>query len=107
VAAARPVREHDRVVTTFTDGVVLIRPLAISDAESHFAGEDDEMIRWLSGGRSTLESNRVFIADTLRMWAAGGPQFVFGVRWRCGSADRAGPVPARRREVLRDHRVAR
>src|SRR4051794_20594145 len=64
------------MTTTFSDGVVLIRPLAVSDAEVHFAGEDDELVRWLSGGRSTLESNRAFIADTLRMWRAGGPQFV-------------------------------
>jgi RimJ/RimL family protein N-acetyltransferase len=85
------------MTTTFSDGVVLIRPLAVSDAEVHFAGEDDELVRWLSGGRSTLESNRAFIADTLRMWRAGGPQFVFGIRW-AATDEPAGTVDARTRE---------
>jgi 8-oxo-dGTP diphosphatase len=97
VASAGPVRQHDRVLSTFSDGVVLIRPLAVSDAEAHFAGEDDEMIRWLSGAPSTLESNRDFIADTLRMWAAGGPQFVFGVRW-AATDELVGTIDARTRE---------
>ena len=41
-----------------TDGVVALRPFTIEDADVHFDGEDDEMVRWLSGGRSTRERTR-------------------------------------------------
>jgi RimJ/RimL family protein N-acetyltransferase len=82
------------VTVSLTDGVVLIRPLAVSDAEVHFAGEDDEIVHWLTGGRSTLDSNRAFIADSLRMWQDDGPQFVFGIRL-AGSDHLVGTVDAR------------
>jgi hypothetical protein len=39
-----------------TDGVVFLRPLTAEDAAEHLAGEDEEMAKWLSGGRSTLEN---------------------------------------------------
>jgi RimJ/RimL family protein N-acetyltransferase len=68
------------VEPTLSDGVVLIRPMDVADAEAHVAGEDDEIVRWLTGARGTLASNRAWIASTHEWWAAGGPQFVFGIR---------------------------
>jgi hypothetical protein len=41
-------------IPKLTDGVVFLRPLCAEDAAEHLAGEDDEMAKWLSGGRSTL-----------------------------------------------------
>jgi RimJ/RimL family protein N-acetyltransferase len=77
-----------------SDGVVLIRPLAVGDAEVHHAGEDDEIVRWLTGGRSTVPSNRVFIADSLELWRNDGPQFVFGVR-RADNDELTGTIDVR------------
>jgi RimJ/RimL family protein N-acetyltransferase len=41
-----------------TDGVVALRSYLLDDADAHFEGEDDDMVRWLSGGRSTRERTR-------------------------------------------------
>jgi hypothetical protein len=81
VVAVGPVREHGRHERSLTDGVVLIRPLAVSDAVVHFAAEDDEIVRWLTGGRSTREATA---PSSPARWADDGPQFVFGIRVRAG-----------------------
>lgn len=41
---------------------ITLRPLTDADIEAHNAGEDDEVIRWLSGRASTVESTRRHIA---------------------------------------------
>jgi len=54
---------------TLTDGVVRLRPLDVGDAEAQVAGEDEEMVRWLSGGRRPVERQRAFLASAARAWA--------------------------------------
>jgi hypothetical protein len=51
------------MVADLTDGVIFLRPLHPEDALDHLAGEDDEMAKWLSGGRSTLATVQGYIAS--------------------------------------------
>jgi RimJ/RimL family protein N-acetyltransferase len=62
-----------------TDGVIFLRPLTAEDAVEHLAGEDEEMARWLSGGRSTLANAEKAIFNWQHNWQTGGPRRAFGV----------------------------
>lgn len=62
-----------------TDGVVFLRPLRPEDAVEHLAGEDDEIAKWLSGGRSTLASVQGYIASCEQNWLNDGPRRAFGI----------------------------
>jgi RimJ/RimL family protein N-acetyltransferase len=62
-----------------TDGVIMLRCLADHDAAAHLAGEDDDLIRWLSGGPGSLERLLPWIHDNREQWATGGPRRNFGV----------------------------
>ena len=64
---------------TYTDGVVEIRPMTPDDVDAHVAGDDEEQIRWLSGGPSTRESSLAWIQRNMDYWSMGGPIFNFGV----------------------------
>ena len=62
-----------------TDGVIFLRPLTAEDAVEHLAGEDEEMAKWLSGGRSTLANVEKAILNWQQNWQTGGPRRAFGV----------------------------
>ena len=62
-----------------TDGVIFLRPLTAEDAVEHLAGEDEEMSKWLSGGRSTLANVEKAIHNWQQNWQTGGPRRAFGV----------------------------
>ncbi|HEY2117327.1 MAG TPA: GNAT family protein [Candidatus Angelobacter sp.] len=62
-----------------TDGVIFLRPQSAEDAADHLAGEDEEMAKWLSGGRSTLSGVEAFIRNNQESWRNGGPRRAFGV----------------------------
>jgi len=64
---------------SLTDGVIGLRPMTGDDAVAHLAQEDEETVRWLSGGASTPESVRAWIARAADSWAAGGPVFLFAI----------------------------
>lgn len=51
----------------------------MEDAADHLAGEDDEMAKWVSGGRSTMASVRAFIDRSQQSWRNGGPRRPFGI----------------------------
>lgn len=68
---------------TFTDSVIFLRPLTPEDAADHLAGEDDEMAKWVSGGRSTPATVATFIESNLENWRTGGTRRAFGV-FECG-----------------------
>ncbi|MET0692345.1 MAG: GNAT family N-acetyltransferase [Propionibacteriaceae bacterium] len=63
-----------------SDGVISLDPLRASDAEEHLRGEDEELQRWLSGGKSTIEGVRAYLGKVDRQWQARGPVFHFAVR---------------------------
>jgi RimJ/RimL family protein N-acetyltransferase len=63
-----------------TDGTVTLTPLGPGDFDAHLAGEDEEMVRWLSGGRATPEGLRAYLERCEQWWARGGPFHNFGIR---------------------------
>lgn len=62
-----------------TDNIITLRPFIQEYAEEHFAGEDEEQVKWLSGGRGSLEGVRKWIEKNQKSWEAGGPVFNFAV----------------------------
>lgn len=71
-------------IPKLTDGVIFLRPLNAEDAADHLAGEDEEMAKWLSGGRSTPAAVDAFIRNNQESWRNGGPRRAFGV-FNCAS----------------------
>lgn len=59
--------------------VVELRALTVADAEAHLAGEDDATVRWLSGGRSTLEGTRRYLEHLAESARRGTGKQGFGV----------------------------
>ena len=72
-----------------TDGIIFLRPQDAGDAAAHLAGEDDEMAKWVSGGRSTPAGVEAFIRKNQESWRSGGPRRSFGV-FDCASNRLAG-----------------
>ena len=72
-----------------TDGVIFLRPQRMEDAADHLAGEDEEMAKWVSGGRSTPATVEAFIRNNQESWRNGGPRRAFGV-FDCASNRLAG-----------------
>lgn len=62
-----------------TDGVISINPMAPDDASAHLAGEDEAAVRFLSGGRSTMESVLSWIECCRESWERSGPVRCFGI----------------------------
>ena len=67
-------------VPVLTDGVILLSCLSRQDAAQHRAGEDEDQIRWLSGGPGSMDSVLRWIDDNRAQWRSGGPRRHFGVR---------------------------
>ncbi|MFG2551110.1 GNAT family N-acetyltransferase [Streptomyces sp. NPDC048581] len=63
-----------------SDGIVDLSPLCPDDAEAHLAGEDEALVRWLSGGPSTRAGVDAYIRHCQEQWDAGGPLRAFGIR---------------------------
>lgn len=61
------------------DGIITLRPFVLADAKAHLAGEDSEQIKWLSGGKSTLEDVKNWITKNQNYWENDGPIFNFAV----------------------------
>ncbi len=66
-------------IASLTNGVIQLRPLTQADAAAHLAGEDEEMAKWLSGGRSTAATVQTAIDKFEEQWRTGGPRRAFGV----------------------------
>lgn len=58
---------------------VTLRPFELADAETHLQGEDEEQIKWLSGGKGTLEGVKKWILKNQDYWKKGGPIFNFAI----------------------------
>ncbi|QYX82525.1 GNAT family N-acetyltransferase [Streptomyces akebiae] len=63
-----------------SDGTVTVSPLRPDDAEAHLAGEDDALVRWLSGGPSTPEGVEAYLRHCREQWETAGPLRAFGIR---------------------------
>ncbi|WP_245573138.1 GNAT family N-acetyltransferase [Amycolatopsis benzoatilytica] len=55
-------------------------PIHPDDAEAHLAGEDAELVRWLTGGLGTLSGTRMYFQYCQEEWAVDGPLRGFGIR---------------------------
>jgi RimJ/RimL family protein N-acetyltransferase len=62
-----------------TDGAIILRPFRLEYAEAHLAGDDEENIRWLSGGVSTMDTVRNFILKSQQYWENDGPIYTFAI----------------------------
>ena len=72
-----PIRLPDRL----TDGVVVLDPFRLDDAEAHWRGDDAEMRRRFDAVRpATLEETRGVMRRWIACRAAGGPQFPYAIR---------------------------
>lgn len=65
---------------SLTDGVVELRPLTVVDAVEHWAGQDEELDRWLNGGPGSPMGTLNWLRRREQYWRAGGPVFAFGIR---------------------------
>ncbi|MFG2630185.1 GNAT family N-acetyltransferase [Streptomyces sp. NPDC048473] len=63
-----------------SDGVVTLSPLRLDDVDAHLAGEDEQLVRWLSGGPGTRAGVEKYIVHCMEQWAADGPLRAFGIR---------------------------
>ncbi|SEB51041.1 Protein N-acetyltransferase, RimJ/RimL family [Paramicrobacterium humi] len=61
------------------DGVVMLRPLTMADADAHLAGQDVEYVTWLDGADGTEATEKRRLADAEKAWEAGGPTFAFAI----------------------------
>src|SRR4051812_49889283 len=69
-----------------TDGIIFLRPLTPEDAADHLAGEDEEMVKWVSGGGSTLATVEAFFQNNQGSWRSGGSPrvlWVFDFEGKC------------------------
>ncbi|MEU5840198.1 GNAT family N-acetyltransferase [Streptomyces diacarni] len=63
-----------------SDGMITLSPLRLDDAEAHLAGEDEQLVRWLSGGPGTREGVEAYIRHCQEQWDTSGPLRAFGIR---------------------------
>lgn len=70
---------------TLSDDVVVLSPLGWDDVEPHLAGEDAELVRWLSGTAGTRATVRAHVRRSIERWAEDGPKLCFGIRVRGGT----------------------
>jgi RimJ/RimL family protein N-acetyltransferase len=85
-------QEPDMTVK-LSDGVILLRPLELTDAAAHLAGEDPLIARWLNGGISTLSTVRAYIARCDQDWRNDGPLRAFGI-FECATQQLIGNIEA-------------
>ncbi|PJN34376.1 GNAT family N-acetyltransferase [Streptomyces sp. CB02959] len=63
-----------------SDGITTLSPLRLGDAEEHLAGEDEALVRRLSGGPGTREGVEAYIWHCREQWDSAGPLRTFGIR---------------------------
>ncbi|MFL5761994.1 MAG: GNAT family N-acetyltransferase [Thermomicrobiales bacterium] len=62
-----------------TDGVVRLVPFKLDYAGEHLAGDDEENIKWLSGGISSIDTVKDWILRGLESWENDGPVLTFAI----------------------------
>ncbi len=67
-----------------SDGTVTLSPLRLDDVNAHLAGEDELLVRWLSGGPGTRQGVEAYIRHCLEQWDTAGPLRAFGIRSGAG-----------------------
>ena len=62
-----------------TDSVITIRPYTMKNAQEHLDGEDEELVKWLSGEKGTLQGVQKWIQKNQEYWINDGPVYNFGI----------------------------
>ncbi|MEE1770135.1 GNAT family N-acetyltransferase [Streptomyces sp. JV185] len=65
-----------------SDGVVTLSPLRLDDVDAHLAGDDELLVRWLSGEPATRAGTEAYFRHCIEQWATCGPLRAFGIRTR-------------------------
>ncbi|MEV0174539.1 GNAT family N-acetyltransferase [Streptomyces sp. NPDC050803] len=63
-----------------SDGTITLTPLRPDDTDAHLAGEDEQLVRWLSGGPGTRAGVEAYMRHCQEQWETGGPLRAFGIR---------------------------
>ncbi|WP_329594923.1 GNAT family N-acetyltransferase [Streptomyces sp. NBC_01005] len=63
-----------------SDGVVVLSPLRLDDVDAHLAGEDELLVRWLSGEPATRAGTEAYFRHCIEQWATCGPLRALGIR---------------------------
>ncbi|GAB1819820.1 GNAT family N-acetyltransferase [Herbidospora sp. RD11066] len=58
----------------------ILTPLSPDDLDAHLTGEDDQLIRWYTGGPSTREATADYLHHCMTQWKIHGPLRAFGIR---------------------------
>ncbi|MBO8191879.1 GNAT family N-acetyltransferase [Streptomyces oryzae] len=74
------VKNHRMHEVKLSDGIITLSPLRPDDAEAHLAGEDEPLVRWLSGGPGTREGVEAYIRHCQEQWDTSGPLRAFGIQ---------------------------
>jgi RimJ/RimL family protein N-acetyltransferase len=64
----------------FSDGMVSLRLFTLADVAAHLDGEDDEQVRWVSGGVGTVATVTAMVDRAQAAWTAGGPRVTLAVQ---------------------------
>ncbi len=75
------------------DGVIALSPMTLSDVQLLLDGEDDNAVRWLTGGPGTVASATRHITSSLEVWQRGGLRRAWGI-YDCKSRTLAGTAEA-------------
>lgn len=88
------VKNHRMHEVKLSDGIITLSPLRLDDVEAHLAGEDELLIRWLSGGPGTREGVEAYVRHCREQWDTAGPLRAFGIRL-CADEVLAGTIDLR------------
>jgi RimJ/RimL family protein N-acetyltransferase len=64
---------------SLTDNMIRLRPIIVADATAHLAGEDDELVRWYTGGPSTLGTVTSYLERCVAQWQTNAPIRTFAI----------------------------
>ncbi|MEK9175313.1 MAG: GNAT family N-acetyltransferase [Patescibacteria group bacterium] len=73
-------KSKERNLVELTDGIIVLKPFTIDDAEEHLHGDDIEQEKWLSGGKSTIDTVTSWIKRNKNLWESAGQIFNFSIR---------------------------
>lgn len=65
--------------TELADGTIVLRVMTLDDAQALADGEDEDAVRWLTGGPGTLETAGAHISASLEQWRIDGPRRAWGI----------------------------
>ncbi|MFG2926493.1 GNAT family N-acetyltransferase [Streptomyces sp. NPDC048305] len=73
-------KNHRMHEVKLSDGIITLSPLRLDDVETHLAGEDELLVRWLNGGPGTRKGIEAYFRHCIKQWHIAGPLRAFGIR---------------------------